>query len=65
MIKMPSLLKKLKSRVSVLGQGIDYYETLERDRGYLTTDQQTSYIINVARLNELNEIVRLIEESGK
>lgn len=65
MIKMPSLLKKLKSRVSVLGQGIDYYETLERDRGYLTTDQQTSYIINVARFNELNEIVRLIEESGK
>lgn len=65
MIKMPSLLKKLKSRVSVLGQGIDYYETLERDRGYLTTDQQTSYIINVARFNELNEIVRLIEESGE
>ena len=65
MIKMPSLLKKLKSRVSVLGQGIDYYETLERDRGYLTTDQQTSYIINVARFNELNEIVRLIEEAGE
>ena len=65
MIKMPSLLKKLKSRVSMLGQGIDYYETLERDRGYLTTDQQTSYIINVARFNELNAIVRLIEESGE
>lgn len=59
---MKQTIAYLKSRVSTLGVHVDYYETLERDKGYLTTDQQASYNIAVAQLGELERLIRFIED---
>lgn len=62
MKKMKQTLEYIKSRVSTLGTHVDYYETLERDRGYLTSDQEAGYNIALSQLHELNRLVNFIED---
>ena len=61
MKKMKQTLEYIKSRVSTLGTHVDYYETLERDKGYLTSDQEVSYNIALSQLRELDSLITFIE----
>lgn len=61
MKKMKQTLEYIKSRVSTLGTHVDYYETLERDKGYLTSDQEVSYNIALSQLRELDRLITFIE----
>lgn len=56
-----AIIKYLKERAEMLGYHAGYYEELERNRGFMTLDQQESYNIAVSRLNEIEELVRFIE----
>lgn len=65
MMKMNNLLKYLKGRAASLGAFIDYYEGIEqRGRGWLTSDQQYSYDLYVARLDEIKKLIDVVE-NGK
>ena len=65
MMKMNSLLKYLKGRAVSLGTSIDYYEDIvQRGRGWLTSDQQYSYDLYVARLDEIRKLIEVVE-NGK
>lgn len=57
-----SILQYLKKRVKVLGEIVGYYETLERDRGFMKTDDMLSYSIAQSQLNELERLVSFIEK---
>ena len=57
-----AILQYLKERTEELGTHAGYYEALERDRGYMTIDQQTSYNLAISRLNEIEKLVRFIEK---
>ena len=57
-----AILRYLKDRTEELGSYVGYYEALERDRGYMTIDQQTSYSLALSRLNEIEKLVRFIEK---
>lgn len=64
MIKMNNLLKYLKGRAASLGAFIDYYDGIQRQgRGWLTSDQQYSYDLYVARLDEIRKLIDVIENS--
>ena len=55
------VLKYLKLRSQTLGHIIQYYEALERDRGFMKSDDMVSYQIAVSQLNELERLVSFIE----
>lgn len=55
------LLNYLKLRSQTLGSIVQYYESLERDRGFMKTDDMVSYQIAVSQLNELERLVSFIE----
>lgn len=57
-----AILKYLKERAKDLGTHLGYYEALERDNGFMSLDQQTSYNIAVSRLNEIEKLVSFIEK---
>lgn len=59
--KINRVMEHIKSRATALGVTIDYYDRLERDRGYLTTDQQTAYGIALAGFYEIDNLVQFIE----
>lgn len=58
---MTEVLKYLKLRSQTLGSIIQYYESLERDRGFMKTDDMVSYQIATSQLNELERLVTFIE----
>lgn len=62
MKKMSSLLKYLKERAEELGCILSYYETLERDKGYLRTDEEMSYNMALAQMHEVDRMVSFIEK---
>lgn len=55
------ILKYLKQRVKTLGEIVGYYEELERNRGFMKTDDMLSYSIAQSQLNELERLVSFIE----
>lgn len=58
---MAEVLKYLKLRSQTLGSIIQYYEALERDRGFMKTDDMVSYQVATSQLNELERLVTFIE----
>ena len=58
---MKDVLNYLKLRSQTLGCIVEYYETLERDRGFMKTDDMVSYQVAVSQLNELERLVSFIE----
>ena len=56
-----AILQYLRERTEVLGNIIGYYEALERDRGFMKTDDMLSYSIAQSQLNELERLVTFIE----
>ena len=58
---MKDVLNYLKLRSQTLGSIVEYYETLERDRGFMKTDDMVSYQVAVSQLNELERLVSFIE----
>ena len=57
-----SILNYLKRRASTLQAIIEYYETLERDRGFMKSDDMLSYSIAQAQMNEIERLVDYIEK---
>lgn len=57
-----AIIQYLKKRVKVLGEIVGYYENLERDRGFMKTDDMLSYSIAQSQLNELERLVSFIEK---
>lgn len=58
---MKEVLHYLKLRSQTLGSIVQYYEALERDRGFMKTDDEVSYQIACSQLNELERLVTFIE----
>lgn len=58
---MKDVLNYLKLRSQTLGSIVEYYETLERDRGFMKTDDMVSYQVAASQLNELERLVSFIE----
>lgn len=61
MKKTNEILKYMKQRCTALGAIIDYYDTKERDNGFLKTDDQIAYQIAMSQMNELERLTSFIE----
>lgn len=55
------LLSYLKERTETLSSVCSHYEVLDRDRGYLTTDEEVCYTRSTAQLYEVNRVVDVLE----
>ena len=64
MKKSKAIITYLKDRALSLSNVIEYYESMERDKGYLTIDQRYSYDLAITRLNEIERLVDFIEGKG-
>lgn len=58
---LSDILKYVTWRVQTLGNIIDYYEKLERDRGFMKIDDEIAYQIACSQMNELERMVDFIE----
>lgn len=58
---LSDILKYVRVRVQTLKNIIDYYEKLERDQGFMKTDDQISFQIACSQMNELERLVDFIE----
>ena len=59
--ELRDILKYVEGRVKTLGNIIDYYEKLERDRGFMKTDDEIAFQIACSQMNELERFVNFIE----
>ena len=62
--KISEVIQYLKSRVSTLEVLLQHYHVLERDHGWLTTDQQFIYSTYKARLDEIEKLVQYMESGA-
>lgn len=62
--KISEVIQYLKSRVSTLEVLLQHYHVVERDRGWLTTDQQLIYSTYKARLDEIEKLVQYMESGA-
>lgn len=55
------MLAHIRERVTALDETLKYYSRLEEKNQYLSTDQQISYTVALARYNELVRLLDFVE----
>lgn len=63
--RMSEILTHIKLRVKALGAILDYYDSLDRQGLLWKSDDMMAYTIAQAQMNELERLVKYIENIGE
>ena len=64
LLDIKKLITHIKDRILILNSVMTYYENIEKEKEYLTTDQRKCYEDAVSRFRELEKLISYME-TGK